>query len=133
MMKNYFKVILTAIIVSGLLGVAKDSHGQVESQNYLVVRFVVQGVQDVYHAAELDEQLRAHPDIWMSRTDFNTRNYLGFFDPNTDLDAIELRAMLSVLGMDLKCYTTYPNDGSRIEKLNIDDCDQVLPPQDNED
>ena len=128
--QNLLKVLLSTALLTVFLGITDIAVGQGSSPDYLVVRFIIEDLQDQYHASELDEQLMSHPDIWMSRSDHNTRNYLGFFDPETDLEANDLRTMLSVLGLDLKCYTADLFDGSPIEKLDPRNCDLPSAPND---
>ena len=127
MIRNYFKFILSAALFTVLISTADTASAQIGNGNYLIVQFVIEGLEDNYHASELDEQLRAHPDIWMSRSDHLSSNYLGFFDPNTQLDAEELGTMLSALGLSLKCYLVSPNDGSLINELDPSGCDAALP------
>jgi len=130
MVKSYINLFLSAAILVVFVSLTDTATAQISNGNYVIVRFVIEGLQDNYHASELDEQLRAHPDIFMSRSDYISSNYLGFFHPDTQLDSDEMKTMLAVLGLDLQCYVVTPNDGSPINKLDPNGCDVALPDPD---
>lgn len=115
-------LLLSVFVVTTSLTVVPNANN-----DYLVVRFIIVGLEDQYHAAELDETLRAHPDILMSRSDWNTKNYLGFFNPATSLVETDLKAMLEDMGLQLRCYDAAPFDGTMIEKLDPKTCGAMDP------
>ena len=127
MIRNYFNSILSAALFIACFTSLDTASAQIGDGDYVIVRFVIDGLQDNAHAYELDEQLRTHPDVLMSRSDFNTKNYLGFFSTDTQLDAQELKTMLANLSLDLRCYVVVPNDGTLFNKLDPNGCDAALP------
>jgi hypothetical protein len=76
---------------------------QLCAQDTYFVQFVFQGTSD-FTSVQIDSTLKASNEIYMSRTDFNTHNYLAVCSSTQTADFIT--AYFTEIGFDVTCLNT---------------------------
>lgn len=78
------------------------------AQQLQEVQAIVDGLRSPQHAAQADDIIRQMPGVVMSRTDWNTRNFLMHTTSEGNMDATQLNALLQPIGLSLRCFQRQP-------------------------
>ncbi len=92
---------------------------QLCAQDRYFVQFVFHGNSD-YTGAHIDSTLKASNEIYMSRTDFNTKNYLAICSSTQAADFIT--AYFTEIGFDVDCLNSGIHGQDLIEPIDPKKC-----------
>lgn len=86
------------------------TRAQEPALQYDLVQGVIDGLRTADQAQKLDEFLRGHGDVIISRTDYNMRNLMLQVPHASTLHEAQLNGWLAERGFTLRCYRRVPNN-----------------------